>query len=369
MTKKLRLLFVSAGTVVGQKILATFEGRREGLELVGTSSVANEPSLFEFDRIHLVPPTLEDPARFERQLLEIVDRERPDLVIPCRDDDVVFLAGLRDRRPDLARHLLCGNAATARVVRDKWLSHRFCSERGLPFVPSIVGGDSDRAAAFVRANGFPLVSKPRRGFSAQGIHLLFDVRQFERALGNEDLVVQAFLGDPTRVSDFLAELDERGIPLFHTLQGLKHSIQALVGPEGKVARVICTRNLRAERRSKWVEADDDPATQAMGRLIAEAFAAEGWRGPLNIQCQRAGDGRLLVHEFNGRFTGATSDRWMLGFDEVGETIELYTGFRFAPATARTASREVFESMVARAADPSDVDVLVRDGVWSATVAR
>ena len=150
---------------------------------------------------------------------------------------------------------------------------------------------------------------------------------------------------------------------------MKHSIQALVGPDGNVARVICTRNLRAERRSKWVEADDDPATAAMGRSLAEALAAVGWRGPLNIQCQRAHDGRLLVHEFNGRFTGATSDRWMLGFDEVGATIELFTGFRFAPATARSVSREVFESMVARAADPHDVDALARDGVWSATTSR
>ena len=140
MTSKLRLLFVSAGTVVGQKILATLDGRREGIELIGTSSVANEPSLFDLDRIHLVPPTLEDPARFERRLLEIVDRERPDLVVPCRDDDVVFLAALGDRRPDLAGRFLCGNATTARIVRDKWLSHEFCRERILPFVPSIVGG-------------------------------------------------------------------------------------------------------------------------------------------------------------------------------------------------------------------------------------
>jgi hypothetical protein len=369
MTSKLRLLFVSAGTVVGQKVLATLDGRRDGIELIGTSSVANEPSLFDLDRVHLVPPTLEDPARFERRLLEIVDSERPDLVIPCRDDDVEVLAALGDRRPDLADHLLCGNAATARIVRDKWLSHQFCSERELPFAPSIVGGDRDRAAAFLRTHGFPLISKPRRGFSAQGIHLLFSEAQFARALGDENLVVQAFLGDDARVTDFLAELDACGIPLFHTLQGLKHSIQALVGPGGNVARVICTRNLRAERRSKWVEADDDPATAAMGRSLAEALAAHGWRGPLNIQCQRARDGRLLVHEFNGRFTGATSDRWMLGFDEVGATIELFTGFRFTPATVRSASREVFESMVARAADPRDVDALARDGVWSAAGSR
>jgi hypothetical protein len=363
MTAKLRLLLVSAGTVVGQKVLATLDGRRDGIELIGTSSVANEPALFDLDRIHLVPATLKDPGRFEQRLLEIVERERPDLVIPCRDDDVEFLAGLRDRRPDLAARLLCGNHATARVARDKWLSHQFCIERGLPFVPSIVGGHDDRAA-FLRTHGFPLVSKPRRGFSAQGIHLLFNERQFERALGDEDLVVQVFLGDASRLADYLAEVDSRGVPLFHSLQGLKHSIQALVGPDGDVARVICTRNLRAERRAKWVEADADPATAAMGRHIAEAFAAEGWRGPLNIQCQRASKGHLLVHEFNGRFTGATSDRWMLGFDEVGTTIELFTGFRFAGETARNASREVFESMVARAADPKHVDALARDGVWS-----
>ena len=54
---------------------------------------------------------------------------------------------------------------------------------------------------------------------------------------------------------------------------------------------------------------------------AQAFAGAGWRGPLNIQCQQDTQGTPLIHEFNGRFTGATVDRWLLGFDEVGAAIE------------------------------------------------
>ena len=87
-----RLLVLSAGTQVGQNVLRTLAGRRDGVTLAATSSVAHEPALFDFDAVHLVPPTAADPAAFARRLLKVMERERPDLVIPCRDDDVVFLS-------------------------------------------------------------------------------------------------------------------------------------------------------------------------------------------------------------------------------------------------------------------------------------
>ena len=57
----LRLLVLSVGTQVGQNVLRTLAGRRENLELVATSSVWNEPALFDFDAVYLVPPTAADP--------------------------------------------------------------------------------------------------------------------------------------------------------------------------------------------------------------------------------------------------------------------------------------------------------------------
>jgi hypothetical protein len=114
----LRLLVLAAGTRVGQNILATLAGRRHGLTLIATSSVVNEPSLFDFDVVYQVSPSAEADA-FERALLDIMDRERVDLVIPCRDDDVVFLASLRERRPELAHRLLCGSVGSKEEHGDR----------------------------------------------------------------------------------------------------------------------------------------------------------------------------------------------------------------------------------------------------------
>jgi carbamoyl-phosphate synthase large subunit len=359
-----RLLVLSVGTQVGQNVLRTLSGRRDHLELVGTSSVANEPSLFDFDAIYIVPPTAADPAAFEERLIEVIERERIDLVIPCRDDDVVFLAGLADRRPELASRLLCGNGASAEVIADKWLSHEFCREHGLPFAASIIDCDEAQRMAFVRAHGLPLVAKPRRGYASLDVFLLYNETQVAAALARDGYIVQQFLGNPRPITEYLASIETLGLPLYHTFQGIKHSIQVLIAPDGSLAHVICTRNYRNQRRSKWVEPDDDPVSAAIGTKCAHAFSAAGWRGPLNIQCEKTLAGETLIHEFNGRFTGATVDRWLLGFDEVGAAIERFTGRAVASAAPpHAAALEAFESLVARGADPRAVAALQRDGTW------
>jgi carbamoyl-phosphate synthase large subunit len=361
---KARLLVLSVGTRVGQNVLTVLAARRDAFALIATSSVANEPALFDYDAVHLVPPTATEAEAFERALLDVMASERIDLVIPCRDDDVLFLAGLRDRRPDLAPRLLCGGLEAARVITDKWQSALFSKAHALPFVPSIVDGAAHERAAFVRENAFPLIAKPRRGYASQDVYFVSTEAQLERALASGDRIVQQFLGHPSTIADYLSGLADRGVPLYHTFQGLKHSIQALIAPDGAIAHVICTRNASQQRRFKRVEPDPDPEAERIGVRCGEAFSAAGWRGPLNIQCQRSAKGELRVHEFNGRFTGATVERWLLGFDEVGAAIERFTGVRVENDRPRTAAAlEAFESMVSRGADPRQVEALARDRVW------
>ena len=359
----LRLLVLAVGTRVGQSVLATLGGRRDGLRLIATSSVVNEPALFDFDVVYRVPPTATADS-FERAVLDIMDRESVDLVIPCRDDDVEFLASLRDRRPDLAPRLLCGNGAQAGVISDKWVSAQFSDLHHLPFAKSIVGGSDGERAAFVGKHGFPLVAKPRRGYASLGVYMLWNESQLLRTLDQGDYIVQQFLGDPRIVADYLAAIENLGIPLHHTFQGTRHSIQALIAPDGATAHVMSMRIVSDRRRSKWVGLDDDPAAMEIGVKCARVFAEAGWRGPLNIQCQRAPDGRLLIHEFNGRFTGATVERWLLGYDEVGAALEQFTGRQIpsgrVPAPGAV---EAFESIAGRAADPANVAMLEREGVW------
>ena len=365
---QIRILVISAGTQVGQNVRATLAGRRDGVALIATSSVANEPALFDFDAVHLVPPTAAEPAAFEAALLRIMDRERADLVVPCRDDDVVFLGGLRDRRPDLAPRLLCGNEATARILCDKWLSYEFCVQHGLPFADTIFEASAEQAAEFVRRHGFPLVAKPRNGWASMNVYVVHTPAQLARML-DRGFVVQQYLADPQRVADYLARLDTMGMPLFHDFQGPKRTFQAVIAPDGSIVQTFCMRLTRDMRRSKRVEPDDDAASLDVVRRCANSFSAAGWRGPLNVQCCETADGLVRIHEFSGRFTGATVDRWLLGFDEVGLAIEHFTGrhidsaYRPAPA-----GLEAFESSVARSCDPRDVEALARYGVWRSRAA-
>ena len=362
--KRIRLLVLSVGTQVGQNILATLARRRDALTLVATSTVAHEPAIFDYDAVYLVPPTAQEPAAFEKRLLAILDSEDIDLIIPCRDDDVLFLAALRDRRPDLAPRLLCGCDELARVICDKWLSAEFSFEHALPFAASMAGGSARDRAEFARTHGFPLVVKPRRGYASQDVYLVTDDKQLEFALDHGDWIAQEFLGDPSVVTGYLEGVALRGVPLYHTFQGRKHSIQALIGPDGSIAHVVCTRNINQRRRSKFVEPDNDSSSRELGTRCAEVFAAQGWRGPLNIQCLKNARGELRIHEFNGRFTGATVDRFLLGHDEVGAAIESFTGRPIeSSAPLPAAAKEVFESLVARAVDPREVEALERDTVW------
>lgn len=359
----LRLLVLAAGTRVGQNILASFAGRRSEVVLVATTSVADEPGPFGYDIVHLVPESA-SPA-FEPKLLDIVERERIDLVIPCRDDDVLLLAQLRERRPALAGRLLCGNAAVARAIIDKADSYAFSVEHDLPFAPTLVGAGPAERAAFAAEHGFPLIVKPRRGYASMGVYLVWNATQLDNAFARKDTVAQKLLGDPDVLPRFLEAMERDGMPLFHTFQGERHSIQVMIAPDGTVREVMCIRLRSDRRRSKTVMRDAEPQAQAIGERCGEVFAAAGWRGPLNIQCQKDASGRVWIHEYNGRFTGATMTRWQLGFDEVGSNVTAFTGRALSPSpfTATTAPREIFESMEARGVDPRDAAILARDGVW------
>jgi len=359
----LRLLVLAAGTRVGQNILATFAGRKENVALIATTSVADEPGPFGYDRVYLVPETASPD--FEPRLLEIVANEHVDLVVPCRDDDVLMLAKLRERRPDLAGRLLSGSVAAAHAIGDKAEGYAFSVRHDLPFAPTLVNAGADERSAFVREHGFPLIVKPRRGYASLGVFLVWNERQLENAFAREDTVAQKFLGDRDVLSRFLDGVEREGMPLFHTFQGRRHSIQVVVAPDGSIVDVMCILLQSDRRRSKNVMPDPEPMARSIGERCGAAFSDAGWRGPLNIQCQRDAVGRLMIHEYNGRFTGATMTRWHLGFDEVGTTIAAFTGRTLgdAPCTPSSAPREIFEMVEARGANPADVAVLARDRVW------
>ncbi len=363
------ILLLSGGGHTGGNVMAALNARRESVRLIATSDVATEPSLFAFDEVYLAPTLSDAPEAFEARVREIVAAQSPDLIIPCRDDDVRWLADFAARNPEWRERSLCGEVALADVINDKWLSFQFCLEHDLPFSASLHADSSESIDTFIQRVGLPLVAKPRRGAESRGIFLVTTRAQAARAKSLDGYVLQQYLGDSERVKDFLERVSNQGVPLFQSFEGVKHSIQVMIGPNGVVAHVACTLNQFSGRAARTLQRDDSPQAQAIGERCAEIFSAAGWRGPLNIQCQFDRCGDLKIHEFNGRFTGATAARYKLGIDEVGTAIRLFTGHEInAIGNEISHAAMAYERLAVRGADDAQIETLIRQTKWQRRLA-
>ena len=364
--KSITVLFLSGGSQVTQFLLTTLVGRRAGMRLVATSSIADDAGLFGFDAVYLTPKTAKDPVGFERRMEEIIEIEGVDLIVPARDDDVEFLGAWRDRNPDRAHRAAVGTGEIARVACDKWLSHEYALARGLPFARSLRHADTSALQAFIDEVGFPVLAKPCDGFSSKGIFLLDSIAQMERWLAVGNYVIEEYLGPADDVRNFREGLVHDGVPLFYMFHGRpRFSAELIIGPSGELVGEFCSDN-EPQWRSRYVEhCKDDDGVQLM-RQCAQVFIREGWRGPLNIQAQRDRTGVLRIHEFNGRLTAPTAERYFMGHDGFAKLVKAFTGFELpaSPWDSHPAPR-ANSQLSSRAADPRQVLTLQSTGQWRA----
>ncbi len=358
------LLFTSGASLVGQNVLSALAARRHELHLVALNSEARDPALYEYDEAWLAPRGSTEPERFRERFLQVCEVVRPALVIPCRDEDILFLASLRATLPHSAPPALCGSEATAMAMLDKLASWEFSERHGLPYAQTIsCECDTSLLLAFAELHGYPLITKPRQGFASMGVRLLLDGAQVKRMAGVPGYILQRYLGEPRAVTAYAENIAGEGIPLFHSFEAVKLSIQALVGPAGDCLGVCCTHNTMKQGRSEFVEAVQDEQALALGRHCAAVFAREGWRGPLNIQCQVTPGGELAIYEYNGRFTGATAARHLLGYDEVGLALSAFSGIRLPTPETQERCRAIKRVPTSRALDERNVEALIREGNW------
>jgi carbamoyl-phosphate synthase large subunit len=257
------------------------------------------------------------------------------------------------------------------ALEDKWFSYRFACEHGLRFAESaLTDAASGHKAVYELAEkvGFPLIVKPRCGFASRGVHIVINKEQLDAAMGEEGVVVQRYVGDVQAVAEFARDLGRGGLPLFYSLEQDKFSLQTYIRRDGSIAPVCATIHRMRRGHSAEVTRVFEEHLFAEGRRWAEALAAEGWRGPTNIQCQREGNGDLVAFELSGRFTGATAGRYFWGFDELGYFLEDRLGAPrgrvngLANSMAIKYTRTVGVSTLA-------IEQLSRDHVWEKQTAR
>ena len=95
------------------------------------------------------------------------------------------------------------------------------------------------------------------------MRILTDEAQLLRTAEQDAFIVQPYLGGPRPVTTHLEDAARNGLPLFHSFEGIKHSIQIFVAPDGSSAGRFFSCNLNRNGTSLRLDRHEGAQAQAI----------------------------------------------------------------------------------------------------------
>jgi carbamoyl-phosphate synthase large subunit len=286
----MKALITGAGAVLGQGIIKSL--RQSSLDCTIVTADPNPLSsgLYWGDAAYRLP-FADDPA-FGARIAELLDRERPDIVMVGTDVELSFFAAQRAQlEAAFDTKILVSDPRVIAIADDKLETCRFFEQAGLTPPASASGDDPAAIAALVEAVGFPLIVKPRIGARSVGVSVANNRAELDDALaGRTGLVVQECVGDPD----------------------CEYTASVIVFDGAVQASIVMRRDLRDGNTYRAYVGDYVELNEAV-RAFGAALQPYG---PANFQFRLDKQGVPRVFEINGRFSGTTPLRAMVGFNEV-----------------------------------------------------
>ena len=323
--RKIKLLIVSVGSLVGQNILDALEfsefNRRDLVHITGTNSLALTPNNFRCDECFLVPPTAS--GEYPGRIKAIIKQMKPDLILSARDADTAALKKLKLDDESLPGVLPYGSLESVNLALNKWKSFLFCKKHQLPFAESITrdhSGTPDDLDKFIDKTGYPIIAKPIKGFASKGVYFVRNREEAVQFFEQDDYMLQEYLGEAGDIESYLKMLDGPK-PLFTETPNISHhTCHIPISPEGDIREVFVLKNHHNFGAVTKLQRTDHPELTDLATRFAEAFIDEGGYGPLSVQFRSDKIGVQKAQEMNLRTTGSTYPRLMMGQDEIGYII-------------------------------------------------
>lgn len=286
----MKALVTGAGAVLGQGIIKSLRQSSLDCTIVAADPNPLSSGLYWADTAYRLP--MANDAAFGARIEQLLDRERPDVLLVGTDVELSFFA---DNRPRLENqfntHILVSDPNVIAIADDKLQTARFFRQAGLHPPLSADADDPAGVSDIIDSVGFPLIVKPRIGARSIGVSVVHCRAELDQALeGRAGLVVQECVGDPD--SEYTASV--------------------LVFDGKPQASIVMRRDLRD---GNTYRAYTGPYEE-LNRAVRDLGAALQPHGPANFQFRLGTDGVPRVFEINARFSGTTPLRAMAGFNEV-----------------------------------------------------
>jgi len=262
-----------------------------GGKVIGTDTNILSIGLHIADEFIIVP--MSDAPDFKDAMINICKKERIDLVIPTRDEELPFWALNKDDFLTIGTKIMIASIETIKICQNKFLFNAFCIQNSFK-IPAIVSPDNCKNKSI-----FPLFGRPQKGKSSKNTFVInteselnFYIKQ------NNDLIIQKFIDAPEYTIDLFAEFS------------------------GKIISVVPRQRINTFGGESFVT-----KTCKNSILIAEAIKlSERLKliGHNTIQCFFY-EGQVLFIEVNPRFGGAANLSFIAGAPSPNFLVEIING--------------------------------------------
>lgn len=288
---------LGAGSLLGQGLIKSVRMSKLDCRLVGLDFFPQAVGLYWTDMSYLLVDVLDpkvEEKQYIEQLIRILKQEEIQVLLIGIDPEVIRLARYREYiEANTTCRVIVSASHTAEIGHDKWKTHLFLKQHGLPTPFSTI--DLNTIDAFVEKVGFPLVVKPRCGSTSKGVSFVQvkeGLKEALRAAGPDPLVQEA-VGTPES----------------------EYTCGAVVLDDECLGTIVMRRELRD---GNTYRAYLEPPT-GLESIIQEAALLLKPFGPVNFQL-RVGKEGPKIFEINTRFSGTTVIRSLSGFNEVEAVI-------------------------------------------------
>ncbi|MES2762437.1 MAG: ATP-grasp domain-containing protein [Bacteroidota bacterium] len=276
------VLVTGIGGNVGQGILRNISSLNYPIRLVGTNTIEFTAGNHLVDAFYKTPFAYD--TDFLKIVIDIISKEKVDLVIPSTDYESYYLALNSDKLPC---KLATSSSNATGIYLDKFLTWQFHHKHNISFAESIL--PSAYQQSFSKA-----IAKPRKGRGSRG--LIKNVKDVSGLSDEEYMVQEQIDGNEITTAVYNSYLTGEVI-------GLITMERTLDNGATNYCRVITTY---------------DDELLKMAKLMTEKL---NLKGAYNIQSIVNNNNEIVPFEINCRISGTNSIRSNFGFKDVKYTID------------------------------------------------
>lgn len=314
-TKK--VLVTGVGGNVGQGIIRNIQSLSYEIRIIGTNVTSVCSGNYLCDAYYEVPFAYE--ADYISTMIDIVNKEKIDLIIPATDYEVYYLA---ENIETIPCKIAVSGIDAAKIYLDKYESWLHHDKHNIPFGKSIKPSDYE--------NQFKeCIVKPKKGRGSRGINV--NPKDFDRFSDEEYMVQELHKGDEVTTAFYVTRQRK-----LHGLISLSRNLENGVTTSCKVV-------------TKY----DAMIVPILEKMIKHSPLL----GSVNLQSIVTADNKVIPFEINCRISGTNSIRSNFGFKDVQYTLQefLYNEQPDAPKiTNGVAFRTLLDIIYPDATDYTDV---------------